>query len=263
MIPQAYITHWRNTAPWPQDAQVEQDLILSRALVEIYRQSALSGDLILRGGTALHKLYLAPARRYSEDIDLVQRTGGPIGPILDAIRQRLDAFLGEPRRENNPDNVTLRYRVESEIPPVIPIRLKIEINTREHFFVFNAVTRDFSVQSPWFKGDAKVAVYALEELLATKLRALFQRRKGRDLYDLWIGLERPDIDPARIVKAFLKYLEAEGTKISRRAFEKNLEEKISNRSFADDLRPLLIPAAVYDIKEAAEKIKERLLSRLL
>ena len=41
MIPEAAITHWRNVAPWPQDAQVEQDLILSRALVEIFREPSL------------------------------------------------------------------------------------------------------------------------------------------------------------------------------------------------------------------------------
>ena len=116
MIPEAAITHWRNVAPWPQDAQVEQDLVLSRALVEIFQEPGLSNSLLLRGGTALHKLFLSPGQRYSEDIDLVQAVAGPIGPILDAIRARLDPLLGEPRRERNPGNVTLRYRMESEIP---------------------------------------------------------------------------------------------------------------------------------------------------
>jgi predicted nucleotidyltransferase component of viral defense system len=78
VIPEAAITHWRRFAPWPQDAQVEQDLILSRALVETLGDASLSGAVRLRGGTALHKLFLSPARRYSEDIDLVQATAGPI-----------------------------------------------------------------------------------------------------------------------------------------------------------------------------------------
>jgi len=102
MIPEAAITHWRNVAPWPQDAQVEQDLILSRAVVEIFREPLLARALLLRGGTALHKLFITPARRYSEDIDLVQAAPGPIGPVLDAIRARLDPLLGTPRRENTP-----------------------------------------------------------------------------------------------------------------------------------------------------------------
>lgn len=94
MIPEAAITHWRNVVPWSQDAQVEQDLILSRALVEIYGDPALASAFLLRGGTALHKLFITPAQRYSEDIDLVQASPGPIGRLLDALRARLDPILG-------------------------------------------------------------------------------------------------------------------------------------------------------------------------
>ena len=176
MIPQAAITHWRNVAPWPQDTQVEQDLILCRALVEIFADPELASRLTLRGGTALHRLWLASPLRYSEDIDLVQRGPGPIGPLLDGLRSRLDPVLWTPRRETSPENVTLRYRMESEIPPVVPMRLKIEINTREHFDVFGIVPHSFEVRSPWFTGEAEVRTYAIEELLATKLRALYQRQ---------------------------------------------------------------------------------------
>ncbi len=90
----------RATTPWPHDAQVDQDLILSRALVEIFADARLSKALLLRGRTALYKLAASPPRRYSEDIDLVQTAAGPIGPILDPIRERRDPFLGKPRREN-------------------------------------------------------------------------------------------------------------------------------------------------------------------
>ncbi|MBI5488028.1 MAG: nucleotidyl transferase AbiEii/AbiGii toxin family protein [Deltaproteobacteria bacterium] len=79
MIPRANVTAWRARAPWPADEQVEQDLVLSRALVAMFRHPGVAGGLAFRGGTALHKLYLAPAARYSEDIDLVQRDAGPIG----------------------------------------------------------------------------------------------------------------------------------------------------------------------------------------
>lgn len=262
MIHQSAITHWRNIAPWPQDAQVEQDIILSRALVEIFRDPILSKALLIRGGTALHKLYIASPLRYSEDIDLVQSSAGPIGPLLDAARSRLDLFMGKPRRENNPDNVTLRYRMESEIPPVIPLRLKIEINTREHFAVFGAVSRTFTVHSPWFEGQAQIQTYGLEELLATKLRALYQRRKGRDLFDLWIGMKTRGINTERIVQAFRKYMDAEHHKISRSAFEKNLAAKVNSRQFNDDLKPLLAPAVGYDAEKAAQLVVEKLISRI-
>jgi hypothetical protein len=68
-------TEWRTFAPWSTDAQVEQDLILSRALVEIFSNPLLSKSLAFRGGTALHKLFIKPAARYSGDIDLVQVNG--------------------------------------------------------------------------------------------------------------------------------------------------------------------------------------------
>lgn len=261
MIAEAAITHWRNVAPWPQDAQVEQDLILSRALVEIFRDARLSKALLLRGGTALYKLVASPPRRYSEDIDLVQAAAGPIGPILDAIRERLDPLLGKPRRENNPGNATLRYRVNSEIAPVVPLRLKVEINTREHFVVYGPVTRPFRVQSPWFEGEAQIQTYALDELLATKLRALFQRRKGRDLFDLWTALGTAG-DPRRIVEAFRVYMKAEGSSVSRATFGKNLAAKVESRAFNEDLRPLLAAAVDYDPAEAARVVSARLLALL-
>ena len=72
MIPQTSIIEWRNIAPWKTVGMVEQDLIISRLIVDIYNDSLLSKKVAFRGGTALHKLYLQPAKRYSEDIDNVQ-----------------------------------------------------------------------------------------------------------------------------------------------------------------------------------------------
>src|SRR5467141_2772011 len=64
-------------------------------------QTSLASHLAFRGGTALHKLFLNPAKRYSEDIDLVQLKSEPIGPILTALHQTLDVWLGEPRRKQS------------------------------------------------------------------------------------------------------------------------------------------------------------------
>lgn len=104
MIPQAYITEWANQVPWQTNEQVEQDLIICRALVEIYSDDFLAKSLAFRGGTALHKLYLSPQPRYSEDIDLVQITAEPFGPLIDRLRVRL-AFLGDPVRKQKENNL--------------------------------------------------------------------------------------------------------------------------------------------------------------
>ena len=155
MIPQANITAWRAFAPWPDDAQVEQDLVLSRSVVELFGEKELVEKIALRGGTSLNKLFIQPASRYSEDIDLVQTESGPAGPLLDAIRARLDSWLGKPARSRAEGGVSLVYRFESEIAPVRPLRLKIEINTREHFTVLGFHRRSFAVANPWFTGTGE------------------------------------------------------------------------------------------------------------
>ena len=114
------------------DAQLEQDLVLSRALVELYSRPAVAKALALRGGTALHKQLLPRPGRYSEDIDLVQVAPGPIGPVLDAVREALDPWLGEPGRKQTAEGATVVYRIQSSGLPVQPMRLEVEINTREH-----------------------------------------------------------------------------------------------------------------------------------
>ena len=182
MIPADFVVEWRARTRWATDEQVEQDLVLSRALVSIFEDPALAGALALRGGTALHKLRFPPARRYSNDIDLVQLRPGPFGPFIDRLRECL-SWLGTPRRDVG-DGVRLVYRFPSEGPPVVPLRLKIETNTREHIAVHGTESVPFSVESRWWTGAAAITTFQIEELLGTKLRALFQRRKGRDLFDL-------------------------------------------------------------------------------
>lgn len=98
MIPRDYITEWRAQAPWQSAVQVEQDLVISRALVELFQQQVVAASMAFRGGTALHKLHLTQPARYSEDIDLVQVVPGAIGPVLDVVRNVLDPWLGEPKR---------------------------------------------------------------------------------------------------------------------------------------------------------------------
>lgn len=242
MIPSADVTAWRERAPWSTDAQVEQDLVLSRALVDIFSHDALANALALRGGTALHKLFLAPAVRYSEDIDLVQVKAGEFGELFDLLRKQL-GWLGKAKSDRTLRAAKLVYRFESEIPPVTPLRLKIETNTREHFSVLNLQHKPFSVTTPWYTGAANVVTYSLEELLGTKLRALYQRKKGRDLFDLSLALDRwPDLDPAKIVQCFERYIAHGGTPISRDAFSENLQRKLDDPLFLRDIEPLLAPA---------------------
>jgi predicted nucleotidyltransferase component of viral defense system len=149
VIPRDHILEWREQAPWPQDVQVEQDLIISRALVAIFSNQDLHDALAFRGGTALYKLHLPPAR-YSEDIDLVQTKAGPAKPMMDELHEVLNPWLGQPRTRQNEGSVAFVYRLQSEDTPPLPLRLKVETNTREHFSVYGFREIPFSVKSRWF-----------------------------------------------------------------------------------------------------------------
>ena len=262
MIPRASITAWRNTAPWGEDWQVEQDLILSRALVDLFSRSVIARQAAFRGGTALHKLFFDPPGRYSEDIDLVQRDAVPIGTLVDEIRDALDPWLGAPTWRAGKGRFTLRYRFTTTMAPVVQARVKLEINTREHFAVHGLVTRSFEVQNSWYSGGAEISTYTMPELLGTKLRALYQRKKGRDLFDLDLGLDHPEFDDDLLLKAFERYMAFGGASVTRAQFEANMAAKIADTPFLADVQPLLRTGVSHDSAEAWSRVHTRLVSRL-
>lgn len=265
MIPKAYIDAWRSTVPWNESSQVEQDLVISRAIVEIFSNDFLKEHLAFRGGTALHKLHLHPQARYSEDIDLVQLKAGPAKPMLEAIRDQLLFLGGKDDRQVklNEHNCTVYYHFETEAPPPPRMRVKIEINTREHFNVLGLRNETFSVDNPWYQGSAEVTTYQPEELLGTKLRALYQRKKGRDLFDLHYAIENLDLDIDKIIECFYAYMEQEDNKApTAREFELNLEEKMQDDEFTGDITALLRPEIKYDQDEAYEMVMNEVIRRL-
>jgi predicted nucleotidyltransferase component of viral defense system len=259
MIPKAYITEWSKNAPWINNNQVEQDLIIERALVEIFSNSELSAQLAFRGGTALHKLFLKPQARYSEDIDLVQIQAGEIGPLLTLIRERL-SFLGRANYTASEHNATLIFRFESEYEPVVRLKLKVEINTREHFSVFDILDVEHNLVSSFHSGKCKIKTFTLEELLGTKLRALYQRKKGRDLFDLWYANEIAKPDSNMIIKAFKKYISNENLSITAYDFNSNMEEKIVDKDFIGDISGLLRPGINYEISTAWGYLQKNIIS---
>ncbi len=262
MIPRANITAWRHHAPWPTNEQVEQDLVLSRVLVAMFNHEVVASQAVFRGGTALHKLFFGTSGRYSEDIDLVQRNAGTIGELINAIRAEIDPWLGPPRWKQGQGRFTLYYRFETSFAPVMTMRVKIEINTQEHFSVLPTVQHLFSVDNPWFRGTTELPIYQLDELLGTKLRALYQRKKGRDLYDLWLALKQVAVDKDQVVECFIRYTAHEGTAISRAQFEANLAAKLKDEAFLGDIQSLISGGDQYDPVASAEVVQSELIARL-
>ena len=262
MVIEDAILEWEQEHPWQMKSQIEQDLIICRALCALYNDEYLSEHLAFRGGTTLNKIYLNPPPRYSEDIDLVQINAEPIKETIDKIRHAL-SFLGKPVVKQKAHNNTLIFRFNSEVPPIIPIRLKVEINTREHFNVLGLIQHKFSVNNQWFSGNCQATTYHLEELLGTKMRALYQRRKGRDLFDLWKALSTQNVDTDKIIRCYKEYI---GFVVDNPPTQKeyllNMEQKIEDREFLGDIEMLLRPDENYNPQEAWELVKKELIEKL-
>ncbi|HUA73290.1 MAG TPA: nucleotidyl transferase AbiEii/AbiGii toxin family protein [Solirubrobacteraceae bacterium] len=261
MIAQAYLNEWASHAPWPQQVQVEQDLILSRLIVEIARHELLRDELAFRGGTCLHKLHLPAPLRYSEDLDYVRRTHSGIKPYLTAIREiALGVGLVERGTDRSGQMVHIVFDGEPTNAPG-RIRIKIETNIAETESFLPRVTRPYSVESRWWLGEADVSTFEPDELMATKLRALYQRRKGRDLFDLWLVLTELGLDGQRVVDGLAHYMRDELFSYSE--FASNLAAKLERPEFVADIEQLTADVAQrYDVTAAADLVMEQLGSRL-
>lgn len=262
MIPSNFIKEWRVQAPWAYQSQIEQDLVLSRALVALYQHPVVRKFLAFRGGTALNKLFCQHSSRYSEDIDLVQIHDAPVGELIEAIRHSLDPWLGAAKWSQTSRSIRLIYRFQSEEVPSVPLRLKIEINTVEPFSVFGFEEKPYEVNSRWFIGSAIIKTYTLNELMATKFRALYQRLKGRDLYDLWLAVSHLGADTEKIVQAFNQYNKYHKINISRAEYERNLILKMQDKDFLNDAHKVLPANANWSPNEAADMVFEKLVAKL-
>ena len=253
MIAERYITEWSENFPWTKNSFIEQDMVICRALVDIFSDPFLSQALAFRGGTAIHKLHFSPQVRYSEDIDLVQVASGPIKPIMERLGEVL-SWLPRKTTEMRRFGFRMKFRYESELAPIEPMRLKVEVNTYEHFSVLGYVSAPFEMQSNWYSGSCELKTYSLDELMGTKLRALYQRKKGRDLFDLNFALPRVDI--SAVVRVWREYMRFMGGEIpSAKQFVANIDEKMALNDYLGDVEPLLRSGISFDPYEAYAEFK--------
>jgi len=263
--------------PWSTQHQVEQDLLLCRAMVALFDDTFLSAQIAMRGGTLLHKVHLAPPSRYSEDIDLVVVGTRPEEHVRLAVRRVLADVLGTPkasvwdtiklalRNTVKPSRVLrMTYSLPSIIEPGRMLDIVVEANVTErkpHLSVveipFSFPFRDKSIQT-------QIKGYDIHEMLGTKLRAMFQRKRGRDLFDLYWALTKSTspVDPSGIIESFQHYMKQEGTKAGRGEFVGILEAHLKDRGFCSDMEPLLRHGISYDPQSAGSFIKANLLSLL-
>ena len=155
------------------------------------------------------------------------------------------------------------FRMESEIPPTVQLRLKVEINCFEHFNVMGLTKVPFCVVNTWFTGEAQLTTYHFEELLGTKLRALYQRKKGRDLFDLYIALKRREVDVEKVLQCYRMYMEFVVDKVpTYKQFVNNMQEKMEDPEFTNDMQSLLRPGIAFNPNDAYPLINETFIERM-
>ena len=172
--------------------------------------------------------------------------------------------MGKPNVTPKKDNNTIYYKYESEFPPVQILKLKVETNCREHFSVLGWKKKEFEIQPSYFIGKCDLTTYKLEELLGTKLRALYQRRKGRDLFDLWKALTTANSDTDLIIQCYKEYMRYSLDKPipTKKEFLLNLERKKTDSEFLGDTVGLLRPNDKYNQDEAFEVVIEKLVEKM-
>ncbi|ENZ5126161.1 nucleotidyl transferase AbiEii/AbiGii toxin family protein [Pseudomonas aeruginosa] len=237
----------------------------------------LREHLAMRGGTVLHKAHLAPAARYSEDIDLVLVKAMDTDTLDRHLRRVLTPVLGRPSDSLIADawlairNVLRPSRILRTAYKFVPLGLqreetiKVEVNLNESASVYPLVEVALDVLDE--DGEPVLALarsYDINEMLGTKTRALMQREQGRDLFDLthaWqlseAGSTPYAVDGAKAMQAFAWYLEKEGTHFSAQEANAHLDARLGKAGFRHDMDTLLRPGLpTFDVDRAGEIVRE-------
>lgn len=119
------------------------------------------------------------------------------------------------------------------------------------------------MENSWFSGSSELTIYVLEELLGTKLLALYQRKKGRDIFDLYKALSITEVNPEVLIRCYKRYMDFSVSKPpTYRQFIQNMESKMVDPDFMGDMDNLLHSDETYDMQEAYEIVKEKIIDRL-
>ncbi len=122
---------------------------------------------------------------------------------------------------------------------------------------------DFIIENTWFNGSCQITTYELEELFGTKLRALYQRRKSRDLFDMYWAYANHKMDTAKVLTCYKEYMKFVVDKQpTQKEFLLNMEEKMKDKEFTGDIQIILRPGIEYDNEVAYLFIKKELLEKI-
>jgi predicted nucleotidyltransferase component of viral defense system len=254
------LRNWADEGGIPDLTLAELDYRLVHALRAIYTDPFLRDRLYLKGGTALNKFYLPGTSRLSVDLDfnavgskeqvLQERTA--IGEAIAAALEQQDSSYDLTYRGRY-DQLTVYARF-SPLSGTARQRLKVEVSFIERFAILGRVEHPL-VPAP-FDEPLAVNTYHLEELTSTKLRALYDRRKGRDIYDLF-RIADLDLSQAAVRKMVIYYFYRAYKVFHYPTFVSNVELKIAERGFRDDVRALIRHGTELDWETACQQVLAR------
>lgn len=204
MIPRAELQE--RQAEWGLTEEVvEKDYVLGWLLSGIGSDPRLGAHWVFKGGTCLKKCFVE-TYRFSEDLDFTVLAGGPLmeeellpvlTEILDGIEQEtgISLLARPPMIRLRPDGRSAEGRIYYRGPRGAPGEAKVKLDlTYDETVVEPPVSRQ--IAHPYgdeLPGDATVQCYSFAEVFAEKLRALVQRTRPRDLYDVVNLYRRADL----------------------------------------------------------------------
>ena len=196
---------------------VEKDYVLGWILWGVGADPQLNRTWVFKGGTCLKKCYIE-TYRFSEDLDFTVLEEGPIGQdeVLEAISRVLDRVNQEsgidfevrpPSYHSRPSGRSAEVRVYYRGPRNTPGPASVKFDlTRDERVVRPTVLRSINHDYPdSLPPPGQVRCYSFEEVFAEKLRAMGERSRPRDLYDIVNLFRRPDFRPySALVKEVLE-----------------------------------------------------------
>ena len=253
MIPAPVLAAWRTRAPWRDDRQVAQDLLLSLLAIRVAAHPHLAARLVWRGGTCLHKLHLEHPLRYSEDLDYVLVGEAPHASIRDALGEVVTG-LGMQCERDEISGTRVNVWGGVEVPAVnASVRVKLEVNCTDASPVLDLVRVRHGVDTRVWREEAEILTFQPPELVGTKFRALAQRRKGRDLSDLWIARKQLLIADRDLALAGDHYLQH--ADVSPAQLRERLANHLRDHDFGSDLEALVVsPYEGFDVAGAMREL---------
>jgi predicted nucleotidyltransferase component of viral defense system len=261
-ITQRMLRNWADEVGISDLSLVEQDVRVSYALREIVENDLLGSLLCIKGGTAINKLYLKDTSRLSVDLDF-----NHLGDKYTVARQRPDVrkeiikvlAKSDPayqfvvtRRDWYQTAIQAVYKPLFGLPST---RLKIEISHVERFPILNTKRRPFKLIDT---GEScKVRTYAIDELLSTKLRALFSRARARDIYDMHQA-SRMRLNKRLVRKMFIYYLFRVGKVYNPKLEYNKLKERLDKKQYVDDVTGYIRQGIRFPFDKAAMTLAKNL-----